>query len=100
MSTPIFFFFQAEDGIRDFHVTGVQTCALPIYSLRSSPRKRGPRLNSPAAKTGSRLRGDERGESRERSHASTTLRAPIPPLHAGDLLQHRTHRRGVVHPVS
>src|SRR5690606_39400303 len=25
-----YFFFQAEDGIRDFHVTGVQTCALPI----------------------------------------------------------------------
>src|SRR5690606_40359626 len=29
-----FFFFQAEDGIRDFHVTGVQTCALPIYTPR------------------------------------------------------------------
>src|SRR5690606_27387188 len=28
-----FFFFQAEDGIRDFHVTGVQTCALPICTL-------------------------------------------------------------------
>src|SRR2546422_5195519 len=28
-----FFFFQAEDGIRDVAVTGVQTCALPIYSL-------------------------------------------------------------------
>src|SRR2546425_8566014 len=27
-----FFFFQAEDGIRDKLVTGVQTCALPIYS--------------------------------------------------------------------
>src|SRR5256885_5712977 len=27
-----FFFFQAEDGIRDYKVTGVQTCALPIYS--------------------------------------------------------------------
>src|SRR5207302_5684361 len=27
------FFFQAEDGIRDFHVTGVQTCALPIYGI-------------------------------------------------------------------
>src|SRR5690606_21904813 len=27
-----FCFFQAEDGIRDFHVTGVQTCALPISS--------------------------------------------------------------------
>src|SRR5690606_40674692 len=26
-----FSFFQAEDGIRDLHVTGVQTCALPIY---------------------------------------------------------------------
>src|SRR3989440_8356376 len=26
-----FFFFQAEDGIRDLIVTGVQTCALPIY---------------------------------------------------------------------
>src|SRR2546428_1689156 len=31
-----FFFFQAEDGIRDLIVTGVQTCALPIYR-RSSP---------------------------------------------------------------
>src|SRR5699024_11736006 len=28
----VFFFFQAEDGIRDRNVTGVQTCALPIYS--------------------------------------------------------------------
>src|SRR5690606_39938057 len=28
-----FFFFQAEDGIRDFHVTGVQTCALPILAV-------------------------------------------------------------------
>src|SRR5690606_36454670 len=27
------FFFQAEDGIRDFHVTGVQTCALPISAF-------------------------------------------------------------------
>src|SRR2546429_1369188 len=29
----IFFFFQAEDGIRDVAVTGVQTCALPIWML-------------------------------------------------------------------
>src|SRR2546426_3564821 len=28
-----FFFFQAEDGIRDYKVTGVQTCALPIFVL-------------------------------------------------------------------
>src|SRR6266446_8987106 len=31
-----FFFFQAEDGIRDYKVTGVQTCALPI-SARTPP---------------------------------------------------------------
>src|SRR5207249_7517504 len=30
----IYFFFQAEDGIRDRNVTGVQTCALPISFLR------------------------------------------------------------------
>src|SRR5256884_2800690 len=29
------FFFQAEDGIRDVAVTGVQTCALPIYRVRA-----------------------------------------------------------------
>src|SRR5687768_18022791 len=29
--SDFFFFFQAEDGIRDVAVTGVQTCALPIY---------------------------------------------------------------------
>src|SRR5688572_32181642 len=29
----VFFFFQAEDGIRDLTVTGVQTCALPIFIL-------------------------------------------------------------------
>src|SRR2546430_12393800 len=32
LATYFFFFFQAEDGIRDLTVTGVQTCALPIYS--------------------------------------------------------------------
>src|SRR6266853_5670278 len=33
-----FFFFQAEDGIRDLTVTGVQTCALPIYGGGRRPR--------------------------------------------------------------
>src|SRR2546426_7231789 len=32
----VFFFFQAEDGIRDYKVTGVQTCALPIYTLSAA----------------------------------------------------------------
>src|SRR5258707_11056633 len=35
---PRFFFFQAEDGIRDIGVTGVQTCALPISDVCSSDR--------------------------------------------------------------
>src|SRR5690625_4491351 len=36
--TIFFFFFQAEDGIRDGHVTGVQTCALPILVERIDGR--------------------------------------------------------------
>src|SRR5690606_41040234 len=36
--TLLVYFFQADDGVRGFHVTGVQTCALPIS------RPRGPRL--------------------------------------------------------
>src|SRR5690606_40933123 len=45
------FFFQAEDGIRDFHVTGVQTCALPISGVHleppatSAPAQRPPRVD-------------------------------------------------------
>src|SRR3989440_1187530 len=49
----IFFFFQAEDGIRDLIVTGVQTCALPISSRRRHTRsdrdwrdRKSTRLNS------------------------------------------------------
>src|SRR6266404_7562994 len=35
----VFFFFQAEDGIRDKLVTGVQTCALPIWSRRGAAHR-------------------------------------------------------------
>src|SRR5260221_10312105 len=38
MVYAVFFFFQAEDGIRDHCVTGVQTCALPISSRRRHTR--------------------------------------------------------------
>src|SRR6266498_713011 len=39
-----FFFFQAEDGIRDADVTGVQTCALPIFDFFLFVRRRLDRL--------------------------------------------------------
>src|SRR5256886_13120958 len=40
------FFFQAEDGIRDLTVTGVQTCALPICLPRPGADRRGHRLDA------------------------------------------------------
>src|SRR5256885_7404812 len=50
----IFFFFQAEDGIRDYKVTGVQTCALPIFSIiRSRVLASRPDSFAPSAKAGS-----------------------------------------------
>src|SRR2546427_12507676 len=56
-----FFFFQAEDGIRDLTVTGVQTCALPIWSNPRPPKRRRRRSPSrggarPAARTWPRSR--------------------------------------------
>src|SRR5256886_5244664 len=59
-----FFFFQAEDGIRDLTVTGVQTCALPISSVTSATtsrnrssdgRKSATRRSSQTALTASRV---------------------------------------------
>src|SRR6266446_2427515 len=55
MKTSFFFFFQAEDGIRVYKVTGVQTCALPIYrrpAVRGAHQELRP------------LRGDRRGQRR------------------------------------
>src|SRR5215208_3633120 len=47
MRTPgATFFFQAEDGIRDGHVTGVQTCALPILPVLFDPNLRAHRWGS------------------------------------------------------
>src|ERR687897_1787645 len=47
-SLSCFFFFQAEDGIRDYKVTGVQTCALPILSSSiGDERRTNPLLGAP-----------------------------------------------------
>src|SRR5256885_12703298 len=76
----VIFFFQAEDGIRDYKVTGVQTCALPIYRRRRPERDRGLRRLPdalpalivrdavPGAEEGLRLRAveDLRDRSEER----------------------------------
>src|SRR3989449_9498938 len=78
----LFFFFQAEDGIRDVAVTGVQTCALPIF--RSTPRTPSP---TPARKGGDSVVPTEgRGA------------IPAPLFFWGTLdeeLPHRDHRRRV-----
>src|SRR6266498_5086122 len=57
------FFFQAEDGIRDADVTGVQTCALPIYRDRSRHRTFGSEL---AAGLDEQRYGNDHGRSEER----------------------------------
>src|SRR5256885_13313786 len=48
-SPLFFFFFQAEDGIRDYKVTGVQTCALPISRTPPPTRHRRPAGSSLSA---------------------------------------------------
>src|SRR5215510_12440738 len=61
------FFFQAEDGIRDGHVTGVQTCALPIcFRARRSSRR------SPPASTATRC-STRRPESMTRRRAGKQI---------------------------
>src|SRR5947208_6923995 len=84
MILVIFFFFQAEDGIRDDLVTGVQTCALPICWNRiilqatskgfvvSGLRAAGPGLGSVGILVGSKLRVGHRERGRGRM---TGLRA-------------------------
>src|SRR3712207_7455360 len=67
-----FFFFQAEDGIRDIGVTGVQTCALPICARarrhggeplrpRRTVHGAAPRRRARAPRGGQRARRDGRG---------------------------------------
>src|SRR5687768_17671207 len=62
-----FFFFQAEDGIRDVAVTGVQTCALPISRPREPPLpRRRLALAEGAGDDGSRCRAPRREPDRAR----------------------------------
>src|SRR5207248_7935568 len=55
------FFFQAEDGIRDRTVTGVQTCALPIWVGSYHSRSAGPTGPSTTVRTAARAMGSGPG---------------------------------------
>src|SRR5439155_14900924 len=69
------FFFQAEDGIRDGHVTGVQTCALPIletlvmglmFSIRSISKELAQKSSSQTRRARSwSIRSEERRVGKE-----------------------------------
>src|SRR5690606_40402999 len=80
-----FFFFQAEDGIRDFHVTGVQTCALPIS--RNSPHglERGNRFLSNSA---------TRRPARPRKMARAAPAGPPPAIATSQALRSEERRVG------
>src|SRR2546430_6150611 len=58
------FFFQAEDGIRDLTVTGVQTCALPISVVKILHQPEKPRRISPRATNRCRAPGRPQGPTR------------------------------------
>src|SRR5258707_298660 len=62
-----FFFFQAEDGIRDIGVTGVQTCALPICScaITNAPKTYGCVNAGSSVVTMSMTRSEERRVGKE-----------------------------------
>src|SRR5207237_981860 len=71
----IFFFFQAEDGIRDSSVTGVQTCALPI-SFRE-PRDLTSRVSGPRETTAECLATPSFRPKDDRAHAAAWVRELI-----------------------
>src|SRR2546426_7985568 len=96
----MFFFFQAEDGIRDYKVTGVQTCALPISSrppLRSNAE--GIRARRPGQCSGGRgpvrsVGGLSQGTARLRSASPfTPVRSAGPVRSVGGLSQGTTRLR-------
>src|SRR2546430_12726006 len=67
-----FFFFQAEDGIRDLTVTGVQTCALPIFCDEPLPEPKDLRFRTGAAGLRAlkgELRGDRKSTRLNSSHS-------------------------------
>src|SRR2546422_5922219 len=71
-----FFFFQAEDGIRDVAVTGVQTCALPIFHISACVHARNTPASSAGQISGSSTPHGHRAESAVTSHRIATAAVP------------------------
>src|SRR2546422_5931655 len=91
-----FFFFQAEDGIRDVAVTGVQTCALPICAPTRTPaRARGEGTDHRAVGAARRIGRTRAARWRPRLQATgpPRYRAPGEPP-ARDVLGARARARG------
>src|ERR1019366_9763306 len=86
-----FFFFQAEDGIRDWSVTGVQTCALPIWDIGSDVEKmltNFSKWKADRAKGRAALEEDKTKRREERAKRRAALASPLPdvaPQHVGPL---------------
>src|SRR2546430_4296100 len=87
-SASTFFFFQAEDGIRDLTVTGVQTCALPICAS-----------GAPAASDAGGAGGLPDGDTRNTAHTITrcdrTLAIALSPAQRSLWLTWRSEERRV-----
>src|SRR5207245_3528330 len=92
-----FFFFQAEDGIRDATVTGVQTCALPIYgSSTAVTRRRNSRLIAWMASSEiCRARLKPRKSRSEERRVGKECRSRWAPEHYTKELRHRSERDGI-----
>src|SRR5690606_39390977 len=73
-----FFFFHAEDGIRDFHVTGVQTCALPISRREPTATDAAAAARRVASPRGRRAAGGERRPRRAAPRGRGLPRRPDP----------------------
>src|SRR3712207_8873523 len=82
-----FFFFQAEDGIRDIGVTGVQTCALPIF------RRQPPQLNYPPGTVPDPDHGSKLDIQSDQSGISTMTPPELASgLHSLPPILHKPHR--------
>src|SRR5438128_8318097 len=79
-----FFFFQAEDGIRDATVTGVQTCALPILNTRAGLVRAG-RAGRPMAEAGIHSAWHARTGSGHPPAGGVPVRTPGPRLDLGQI---------------